>query len=141
MGQNFSATTVVSGHVSPGYESVEEMFRGNLVSGKERNAQLCVYVGGECVVDLWGSAEGDLGYGGDSLQCVFSATKSVTAVCVAQMVECGLLDYHRPVASYWPQYGQGGKEDTRMEDVLRHEAGIPHLDTSVRLEVRLDGKG
>ena len=76
MGQNFSATTVVSGHVSPGYESVEEMFRGNLVSGKERNAQLCVYVGGECVVDLWGSAEGDLGYGGDSLQCVFSSSKA-----------------------------------------------------------------
>ena len=76
MGQNFSATTVVSGHVSPGYESVEEMFRGNLVSGKERNAQLCVYVGGECVVDLWGSAEGDPGYGGDSLQCVFSSSKA-----------------------------------------------------------------
>ena len=84
-----------------------------------------------------GSAEGDPRYSGDSLQCVFSATKSVTAVCVAQLVECGLLDYRQPVSRYWPQYGQGGKEATRLEDVLRHEAGIPHLDTSVRLEVRI----
>ena len=61
MGQSFSQSAVVQGSVAPGYESVRELFSDNIRSGKERNAQLCVYVEGECVVDLWGSAEGDTG--------------------------------------------------------------------------------
>ena len=40
-------------------------------SGKERDAQLCVYVEGKKVIDLWGSAEGDETYNGDSLQVFF----------------------------------------------------------------------
>ena len=48
----YRRTAVVGGQVSPGYESVREMFRKNLERGRERNAQLCVYVEGEIVVDL-----------------------------------------------------------------------------------------
>ena len=57
-----SPSAFVDGSVSPGYESVRSMFQENIIRGKERNAQLCVYVDGECVVDLWGSADGDKRY-------------------------------------------------------------------------------
>ena len=83
MGGSYSSTAVVGGHVSQGYETVREMFRRNVETGRERNAQLCVFVDGECVLDLWGSAEGDPDYTGDSLQCVFSTSKAVTAIAVA----------------------------------------------------------
>jgi len=48
--------------------------------------------------------------------------------------ERGMFQYDHTVAKYWPQFGQNGKTEIRIEDVLRHEAGIPRLDTSLRLE-------
>ncbi len=44
----------VEGEVSPGFESVRELFEEGFARGLESAAQLCVYVGHECVVDLWG---------------------------------------------------------------------------------------
>ena len=60
-------------------------------SGADVNAQLCVYVKDELVVDLWGSAapsySPDPNYGPDSLQTVFSSTKSLAAICIACLVD------------------------------------------------------
>jgi len=127
MGGSHSSTAVVGGQVSQGYETVREMFRRNVESGRERNAQLCVYVEGECVVDLWGSAEGDQDYNADSLQCIFSSSKAVTAIAVAQLVDRGFLNYSNPVANYWPEFGENLKSSITVSHLLKHEGGIPHL--------------
>ena len=42
-----------------------------LLKGKERNVQLCVYVDGKCVVDLYGTAIGDTSYNADTIQVIF----------------------------------------------------------------------
>jgi len=133
MGASHSSTATVQGAVSPGYEPVREMFKKNVETGRERDAQLCIYVGGEVVVDLWGSAEGDTSYTADSLQCIFSSSKAVTAIAVAKAAEKGLIQYAQPVASYWPEFAQGLKAETTIADMLRHEGGMPHLDTSLTL--------
>jgi len=140
MGASHSSTAVVGGHVAKGYETVKEMFMKNLETGRERDAQLCVYVDGEKVVDLWGSAEGDTLYTGDSLQCIFSSSKAVTAIAVAQLAQRGLLNFANPVANYWPEFGQNLKAEITIADMLRHEGGMPHLDTSVNLEDLLPHK-
>ncbi len=44
----------VSGRVSPGFEPVRRAFEAGFARGVESAAQLCVYLGEECVVDLWG---------------------------------------------------------------------------------------
>ena len=134
MGASHSGTAIVEGQVSPGYEGVREMFKKNVETGREREAQLCIYVDGEVVVDIWGSAEGDTSYNGDSLQCIFSSSKAVTAIAVAKAAERGLVQYSAPVASYWPEFAQGLKGETTIADMLRHEGGMPHLDTSLSLE-------
>ena len=68
------------------------------------DSQLCVYVKGEIVVDLWGShgLNRDANYGPDSLQNVFSSGKSVASICMARLVDKGLLDYNETVSKYWP---------------------------------------
>jgi len=134
MGASHSSTAVITGHVAAGYESVEEMFKKNVETGRERDAQLCIYVEGERVVDLCGSAEGSTSYTADSLQCIFSSSKAVTAIAVAQLAQRGLINYDNPVANYWPEFGQNLKAEITVADMLRHEGGIPHLDTSVNLE-------
>ena len=68
------------------------------------DSQLCVYVGGERAVDLWGSrgSNRDANYGADSLQNIFSSGKSVAAICMACLVDRGLLDFNERVSKYWP---------------------------------------
>lgn len=134
MGASHSSTAIVNGHVAKGYETVQEMFKKNVETGREREAQLCVYVDGEKVVDLWGSAEGDTTYTADTLQCIFSSSKAVTAIAVAQLAQRGLLNYSNPVANYWPEFGQNLKAEITIADMLKHEGGMPHLDTSVNLD-------
>ena len=58
---------VVMGTVAPGFEPVKALFEKNMRSLKERNAQLCVYVGEQCVVDLWATAINDPEFSAESL--------------------------------------------------------------------------
>ena len=114
----------VHGSVEEGYEPVKAAFVKLYEQGREDCSQLCAYVDGKKVVDLWGSATGDDSYNGDTLQMVFSSTKSLTAIAVACLVDRGLLDYSEKVSTYWPEFAKNGKEEVRLEDVLRHEAGM-----------------
>ena len=86
--------SLANGSISPGFESVRDAFEEMISSGCETRAQLCVYAGGERVVDLWATAPGvvDETFGPDSLVNVFSSTKTITAIVVAKMVDRGLLE-------------------------------------------------
>ena len=79
--------------MSPGFESVYDMFQQNLRDGEERHAQICVYVGLECVVDLWGSSDKveSEKFGPDSLVNVFSSTKCIEAIVMAKCVDEGRI--------------------------------------------------
>jgi len=131
MGNNFSNTTVIGGTVHPEFESVRDMFKKNFLNGKEEDAQLCVYVDGKRVVDLWGSARGDETYNGDSLQCVFSSSKVITAIAIASIADRGLIKYSSPVARYIPEFAAHSKEHIKVEDLLRNESGLANLHTSI----------
>ena len=56
----------IEGTCLKGFEPVRKQFYENFLNGKEQNAQLCIYLGDRCVVDLWGSASTDETYGPDS---------------------------------------------------------------------------
>lgn len=63
------------GYVAPGYESVRDLFLQSFEpDGQENSAQVCAYVRGEKVVDLWASRVHDW-YGPESLQNIFSSSK------------------------------------------------------------------
>ena len=57
----------IQGSCANGYEKVKELFEENFKAGEEENAQLCVYVDGQVVIDLYGTAVGDSNYGPDTL--------------------------------------------------------------------------
>merc|ERR1711942_421797 len=131
MGQKNSVE--LKGTVDSGYESVRDMFEENFKQGREDSAQLCVYVGEELVVDLYASLS-STSYNGDTLTNVFSSTKSLTAICLARMVDKGLLDYKEKISKYWPEFAQNGKGDTTVADLMRHEAGFPSFDQALPRE-------
>jgi len=132
MGQSGSKV-VVQGEVAAGYESVKELFQENFDTGREESAQLCVYVGGEKVVDLWGSRS-QASYTADTLTNVFSSTKSLTAIAMAALYDEGLLSYDARIADYWPEFAQKGKEKTTVADLMRHEAGLATSPHPVSIE-------
>jgi CubicO group peptidase (beta-lactamase class C family) len=39
----------------------------------------------------------------------------------------GLIDYDARVAHYWPEFGQAGKEDITVRQVLSHQSGLYHI--------------
>ena len=50
------------------------------------------------------------------------------------MVDQGLLDYNEPVATYWPEFAQNGKESILVKDVLRHDAKMPAFSQRINLQ-------
>ncbi|CAF1134928.1 unnamed protein product [Rotaria sordida] len=121
----------VHGIVAPAWESVRAIFEQNLVDGLDLGASLCVYHRGQCVIDLsggWKDKEKTKSYTPETLQVVYSTSKGVIAAAVALCVDRGWLDYDAPVAKYWPEFADNGKEDITVAEVLSHRAGLPYVD-------------
>jgi CubicO group peptidase (beta-lactamase class C family) len=68
----------------------------------------------------------------DSLFFLFSASKPTVALLVHQLAERGTIGLDDPVARYWPEFGQRGKEAITIRQVLRHRSGLPVARSAVR---------
>jgi CubicO group peptidase (beta-lactamase class C family) len=124
----------IGGSVESGFESVREAFAQNFEENGEIGAGYSLYVDGTKVVDLWGGvADVNTGapYTADSLQLVFSTTKGATAACANLLAQRGELDIDAPVARYWPEFAQAGKENIPVRWLLCHKAGLPTVDASL----------
>ena len=125
---------MINGTTAAGFEPVQQLFEKQMHSLAEENAQLCIYHCGQKVVDLWYSKAGGPIFKPDSLVNVFSSGKSLEAIAIASLVGKGLLSYETRVEDVWPEYRGGGKENTRVADVMRHEAGLANFDTAIDVD-------
>ena len=116
---------LIEGFVAEGFEPVRELFENNFKAGLEVSSQLCVYVGEEKVVDLWGTVDKRSQFGPEDLIPIFSSSKSLTAIVLAVMVDRQLLDYDEKIATIWPEFAKNGKSMGRIADLMRHELGLP----------------
>ena len=74
----------------------------------------------------------------DSLFNLFSASKIVTATLVQALVDDGVLDLQDRVTRWIPAFGQRGKGDVRLRNLLDHTAGIPDMPRGFDLDAALD---
>lgn len=117
----------VRGRCDEKFTAVRVAFEENFRERDELGAAVCVVVGGECVVDLWGGwADGarTRAWERDTLVNVWSTTKGPTALCAHLLMDQGLLDPDAPVAAYWPEFAAAGKEGVRVRHLLSHRAGL-----------------
>ncbi|CAP21867.2 Protein CBR-LACT-6 [Caenorhabditis briggsae] len=128
----------VSGYVDERFQSVLEAFRRNFGQGEERDgAAFAVYYKGQEVVNLWGGyadKESQRKWKEDTKTVMFSASKAISSIVIAIMVDRGYLNYDDRIIEYWPEYGKYGKNGTTVEDVLSHKAGLPYLSDTVSIE-------
>lgn len=101
---------------------LEETFSRHLDAGGGGMA-FCVYRQGEPLLRLGGS-----GLEPDDLTVIFSGTKGLLAAAAARLMERGDLDADAPVAQYWPDFAQAGKEQVRVRHLLSHTAGLPYVE-------------
>jgi CubicO group peptidase (beta-lactamase class C family) len=117
----------IQGSCTSRFERVREAFEQNFALRKEVGAAVAAWVDGELVVNLWaGSADaaGTQPWQVDTLATVLSGTKGLTSTCVHQLAERGELDLNAPVARYWPEFGQAGKEAITIAMVMSHRSGV-----------------
>jgi CubicO group peptidase (beta-lactamase class C family) len=135
------ATQLVEGHVCRGFEPVRDAFEENFSRRGELGGACCAYYRGEKVVDLWGGvrnkATGDP-WERDTMVVVHSATKGLAAMTLAVAHSRKWLDYDEPVAAYWPEFAQNGKQDVTVRQLLAHQAGLFAFDEPVDRAVIAD---
>jgi CubicO group peptidase (beta-lactamase class C family) len=119
----------IQGTVAPGFESVKDLYEHNMQTLEERSTQLCIYHKEEKVVDLWASP--DDSFSPDSLINVFSSGKSLETIAMASLVGQGLLNYTAKITDYWPEFGNKGKQDLTVAELMRHEAGLAAFNSSL----------
>jgi CubicO group peptidase (beta-lactamase class C family) len=132
--------SVVSGIVAAGYEPVRDAFLASFQTRSEVGAAVSVYRHGREVVRLWGGvADPTVGsaWRENTLQVVYSATKSAPAACAHLLAQRGQLDLDAPVAEYWPEFAAAGKANIPVRWLLSHQAGLPVLDRPVPLQQAL----
>jgi CubicO group peptidase (beta-lactamase class C family) len=127
----------IAGDIEQGFGPVADAFAANFEKHGELGAAFCLHVGGRRVVDIWAGVADkrtDRPWERDTLALHFSTTKGVAAICAALLYERGLLDYDAPVADYWPEFAQGGKEAVTVAQCMSHTAGLAAVDENLTLE-------
>jgi CubicO group peptidase (beta-lactamase class C family) len=120
----------VHGFCKPGFEAVRGAFSANFDQGLELGASLAVTRDGEFVVDLWAGAASPDGkpWAEDTIVNVYSTTKTMAASCVLVLADRGAVDLQAPVARYWPEFAQNGKQGVTVAHVMSHSAGLSGFD-------------
>jgi CubicO group peptidase (beta-lactamase class C family) len=130
-------TQEIHGTVADGFEGVRAEFAAFVAEERpDYEGQLCAYVHGRKVVDLWA---GD-GVDADSLYGVYSSTKGAAYLVVALLVQDGTLELDRKVTYYWPEFAAEGKGALTLRDLLAHRAGVVGTDTGFTLQELADDR-
>ena len=121
----------VDGTCHPDFADVRTKFEDNFRRRGELGAAVCVYRDGEKVVDLWGGyidTQKTTPWERDTIVIMNSVAKSMSALCVHMLIDRGLVDFDAPVATYWPEFAQAGKEKVLVRHVLSHTDGVIYCD-------------
>ncbi len=123
------------------FQGVADTLAASLDSGGDVGASVAVLVDGEPVVDIWGGFADEqrtVPWQSDTLTNVWSTTKTMTFLCALMLADRGLLDFHAPVAEYWPEFAAAGKASVEVRHVMGHTAGLAGWTEPLRPEELAD---
>lgn len=135
-------TTEIHGFCDNRFQGVKEAFAANFADGIDVGASFAVMHNGKPLVDLWaGHADFDTRtrpWDENTIVVIHSTTKIAIVLSFLMLVDRGLVALDATVASYWPEFGAGGKGHVTVREALSHRAGVPGFNTRVPLEFVLD---
>ena len=113
---------------------LEPLFRENFEKFGDLGAAVSIWQNGKPVVDLYGGffdARRENPWETDTLVLIWSATKGIGSACVLHVLQEHGIEIDRPVAEFWPEFAQAGKEKITLSQLLSHQAGLCALDARV----------
>ena len=119
------------------FEKMGMILSDSIDAGEDVGASVCVTVGGETVVDIWGGWADEAKtrpWERDTITNVWSTTKTMTFLSALVLVEQGKLDLYTPVADYWPEFAQNGKEAIPVRYLFGHTSGVSGWEQPVTTE-------
>jgi CubicO group peptidase (beta-lactamase class C family) len=117
----------VHGHCDSRFEKVADALADEIAKGEELGASIAVDIDGDLVVDIWGGHADrakTVAWGEDTIVNFFSCTKTLTALAGLIAIDRGLVDAFAPVAKYWPEFAENGKQDIEVRHLLSHTSGV-----------------
>jgi CubicO group peptidase (beta-lactamase class C family) len=115
-----------------GWEAVRDAFASTFAPHGKTGAAVCVYQGGQPMVDLAaGVTATGRPYTRETIQPFMSVSKGIVAIAANMLADQGALELDVPVARYWPEFARNGKEAILVRWLLTHEAGLAALDRSL----------
>lgn len=130
--------TEIHGYCDEKFAAVRDAFAANFNSDddalRDVGASVAISLEGEMVVDLWGGHRDQAAsqpWQEDTIVNVYSSTKTMAALCMLLLADRGEVDLHAPVAQYWPEFAQNGKEQVQVRHFMSHSAGLSGMDEPV----------
>ncbi len=116
------------------FTPVRDVFASNFKNGLEVGASVAVTLDGVPVVDLWAgdAVKGGAPWQKDTIVNVYSTTKTMAATAILVAVDRGLIELDAPVATYWPEFAQNGKQGVLVRHVMSHSAGLSGFDPPIQ---------
>ncbi len=131
----------IHGYCDPQFSSVKEAFTNNFINNGDVGASFAATIDSKLVIDIWAGyadAARTRPWQRDTLACLYSTTKTMSALSALVLVDRGLLDLDAPVAKYWPEFAQAGKEDIPFMYLLSHQSGLAGFDEQIPVEALFD---
>jgi CubicO group peptidase (beta-lactamase class C family) len=131
----------VQGTCDARFKPVRDVLAEQLDSGNDTGASIAVDVDGRTVADLWGGwcdEEHRTPWTENTITNVWSTTKTVTNLAALMLADRGLLDPYAPVAKYWPEFAENGKERIEVRHILSHTSGVSGWEAPFTIEDMYD---
>jgi CubicO group peptidase (beta-lactamase class C family) len=132
---------VAHGHWDTRFDQVADALAEEIATGAELGATIAVDIDGELVVDIWGGHADrakTVPWGKDTIVNFFSCTKTLTALASLILVDRGLLDPFAPVAKYWPEFAENGKQNVEVRHLMAHASGVSGWELPFDIEDMYD---
>jgi CubicO group peptidase (beta-lactamase class C family) len=115
---------------------IEPLFHENFSHFGELGAAVSIWQNGELILDLHGGfrdRKREQPWNDDTIALVWSATKGIGSACLLHVLQENKIKIERRVSEFWTEFGQNGKTDTTIAQLLSHSAGICALDQNAEV--------
>jgi CubicO group peptidase (beta-lactamase class C family) len=117
-------------------ERIAPLFQENFQRFGELGAGLSIWQNGEPVLGLHGGfrdANREQPWKEDTIVLVWSATKGIGSACLLHAFQENKIKIDRRVSEFWPEFGQAGKIDITVAQLVSHSAGLCALAGNVEV--------
>lgn len=110
---------------------IRPLFEENFERLGELGAAVSVWQNGRSILELHGGycdARREHPWNEETIVLFWSATKGLGSACLLHVLQEHSIPLDAPVAKFWPEFAQAGKEKITLAQLLSHQAGLAALD-------------